>query len=150
MSTIAIALKSEISRIARKEMRAETEALKKTSASQRRELAAVKKHLLELERQVKKGARQAKTARAAKPDQAAELSGQKIRFSASRFAAQRKKLGFSAADFAKLLGVSSPSVYSWESGKARPRQAQLEAIAAARKIGKKEAVALLEQLGGKS
>jgi DNA-binding transcriptional regulator YiaG len=148
--SIAAALKSEISRIARKEMRAETEALKKASAGHRRELAALKKRLLELERQVKKTARQAKTARAAKPDHAAELSGQSLRFSATRFAAQRKKLGLSAANFASLLGVSSISVYNWESGKTRPRQAQLEAIAAARKLRKKEAAALLEQLGGKS
>jgi DNA-binding transcriptional regulator YiaG len=148
MSTIAAALKAEISRIARKELRSATDALKKTSMSHRRELTALKKRLRELERQVKRGAKRAGPEGAAKADQAGESPGQNLRFSAARFAAQRKKLGLSAASFATLLGVSSISVYNWESGKTRPRRAQLEAIAAARKLGKREALALLEQLGG--
>jgi DNA-binding transcriptional regulator YiaG len=48
---------------------------------------------------------------------------------------------------AKLLGVSSVSLYKWESGQSRPRRAQLEAIAAVRSIGKREAMARLEMLG---
>jgi DNA-binding transcriptional regulator YiaG len=105
----------------------------------------------ELERQVKRGAKRAETAPAAKPAKPAradESPGQNLRFSEARFAAQRKKLGSSAVDFATLLGVSFISVYKWESGKTRPRRAQLEAIAAARKLGKKEAMVLLEQFGG--
>jgi DNA-binding transcriptional regulator YiaG len=39
---------------------------------------------------------------------------------------------------ALLLGVSNQSVYHWETGKSKPRAAQLQAIAAVRKLGKKE------------
>jgi DNA-binding transcriptional regulator YiaG len=52
----------------------------------------------------------------------------------------------SAADFATLLGVSGQSVYKWEHGESRPRARQLEAIAAVRGIGKREAAARLDKL----
>jgi len=46
---------------------------------------------------------------------------------------------------AKLLGVSTLSVYNWEGGKATPRRERLAAIVALRWIGKREAQARLEQ-----
>ena len=142
MPNIASALKAEISRIARKELKSELEAVKKTAASHRREIAALKRRIQELEH----GAKRSGKPRAAAPEQSASGEDKQLRFSPTRFAAQRKKLGLSAADFSKLLGVSSLSVYKWESGKARPRRAQLEAIAAARGLGKREAAAKLEKL----
>jgi len=45
-----------------------------------------------------------------------------------------------------LLGVSAQSIYLWEAGKTKPRQSQLEAIAALRKMGKREAKAQLANL----
>jgi DNA-binding transcriptional regulator YiaG len=45
-----------------------------------------------------------------------------------------------------LLGVSAQTVYNWEAGKARPRQQQLAAIAAVRKLGKRDVKA---KLGGR-
>jgi transcriptional regulator with XRE-family HTH domain len=49
------------------------------------------------------------------------------------------RLGLSAADLARLLGVSMQSVYNWEHKKATPRKEQVAAIAALRSVGKKEA-----------
>ena len=43
-----------------------------------------------------------------------------------------------------LLGVSALSVYKWESGNTRPRAKQIQAIAALRKMGRREAA---ERLG---
>jgi DNA-binding transcriptional regulator YiaG len=57
-------------------------------------------------------------------------------------------MGLSAAEFAALIGVSGQSVYKWEHGEARPRARQLEAIAALRGIGKREAAARLAQIQG--
>jgi len=71
----------------------------------------------------------------------------KLRFRASGFATLRKKLGLSAAEMGRLLGVSGQSVYHWETGKATPRRTQLPAIAAVRKLGKREAQAKLASLG---
>ena len=81
---------------------------------------------------------------------AADAASEKIRFSAKSVAAQRKRLGISAADFGKLIGVSGQTVYAWEQGVSRPRKAQLAAFVAIRGVGKTEAKARLEQLGAKS
>jgi transcriptional regulator with XRE-family HTH domain len=60
---------------------------------------------------------------------------------------QRERLGLSAEDFGKLLGVSAQSIYNWEHAKARPRAEQVSKLAALRGIGKREAEARLDQLG---
>lgn len=52
----------------------------------------------------------------------------------------------SAADCGKLLGVTGQTVYNWERGQARPRQEQLAKIASLRRMGKREARGLLEQM----
>lgn len=142
MPNIAAVLKAEISRVARRELKAETDSLRKATATYRREIAALKKRVAALEKQVRRGAR------AAKPEvqTTGESEGRQLRFSATRLTSQRERLGLSAAAFARLLGVSSLTVHNWESGKSRPRRAQLEAIAAARKLGKREATARLEAL----
>jgi DNA-binding transcriptional regulator YiaG len=140
---IASLLKAEIARVARKELRSETEPLKKATATYRRDIAALKRRVASLETQLKRVSKGV-APRAAKEREDEEE--QQLRFSPTRFAAQRKKLGLSAASFAKLLGVSSLSVYKWESGKTRPRRAQLKAIAATRGLGKREVLARLEML----
>jgi len=140
MSTFANQLKSEISRLAKKETRAETQALKKATAQYRTEIAALKRRMAALEVQLKKlGKQSAKAIKANAFDE--EPSG--LRFRAGGFATLRKKLGLSAADMGKLIGVSAQSVYHWETGKTKPRASQLQAIAAVRKMGKRAAAAKL-------
>lgn len=142
MPNFAKLLKDEISRVARKEQRAETTALKKSSANYRSEIAALKRRLVALEAQIKKLAKGAarSTGAAAKPE---EEEGPRLRFSAERLRTRRERLGLSAADMGKLVGVSSQTIYNWETGKARPRASQLTALAAARKLGKREVTAKL-------
>ncbi len=141
MSTFANQLKSEISRLAKKEVRAETQALKKASAQYRSEIAALKRRVAGLEAQIKK---QGKAVARAKPvENADEESGTSLRFRVAGFAALRKKLNISAAEMGKLLGVSAQSVYHWETGKTKPRASQLAAIAAVRKLGKRAVAAKL-------
>lgn len=146
MANLAAVLKSEVSRLARKEVRAETEALKKTVATQRAELAALKRKLSEFEKTLKVLAR---TASASKPPQeptASEEEGGQFRFRAGGMAANRKRLGLSAADFGLLVGATGQSVYAWEAGKAKPRGKTLAAIAALRGIGKREVAKKLAEL----
>ena len=141
MSTFANQLKSEIARLAKKEVRAENQALKKASAAYRGEIAALKRRVAGLETLVKllhKGVGSAKVAKVSVED-----SDTPRRFRVAGFAALRKKLGISAADMGKLLGVSAQSVYHWETGKSKPRASQLAAIAAVRKMGKREVAAKL-------
>jgi len=68
-----------------------------------------------------------------------EDGGAKPRFSVRSVVAQRKRLGLSAADFGKLLGVSGATIYGWESGKTRPRKSQLAKMGTVRGLGKREA-----------
>jgi DNA-binding transcriptional regulator YiaG len=145
MPNIAAVLKDEIARIARKEVRAQTEEFKKASAQYRAHIAALRRRVDELERQLKRVGKASARSTASVPD-AEDDQGTSRRFSATRLAAQRRKLGLSAADFATLLGVSGQSVYKWEHGESRPRARQLEAIAAVRGIGKREAAARLEKM----
>ena len=144
MPNIAVVLKDEIARIARKEVRAQTQDFKKASAQYRTHIAALRRRVDELERQLKRVGKASTRAPAASEDD--EEGGTPRRFSPTRLASQRQKLGLSAADFAALLGVSGQSVYKWEHGESRPRARQLEAIAALRGIGKREAAARLEKL----
>ena len=141
MSTFANQLKSEISRLAKKEVRAETQALKKATAAYRSEIAALKRRIAGLEAQIKKLGKG--TGRAKVVESAEEDSGTSLRFRVAGFAALRKKLNISAAEMGKLLGVSAQSVYHWETGKTKPRESQLAAISAVRKMGKREIAAKL-------
>ena len=143
MSSFADQLKAEIARIARREVRAETKALKKANAQYRADIATLKRSLTVLERAL---ARQAKGGGrgTASPEASEKVSpAQGLRFRVEGFASLRKKLGLSAADMGKLVGVSAQSVYHWETGKSRPRASQLAAIAAVRKLGKREVAAKL-------
>jgi DNA-binding transcriptional regulator YiaG len=146
MPNIATILKEEIARISRKQSRTETEQLKKASAHYRSEIAQLKRRLQALEQQIKrlgKGSSRGGGAAAAAEE---EEGGRQIRYSAKSLASQRRRLGLSAAALAKLLGVSALSVYKWESGNTRPRQKQIEAIAALRHIGRREAQKRLEEM----
>ena len=144
MPNIAAVLKDEIARIARREVRRETAGLKKAATTYRSEIAALKRraHTLEqaLGRALKARARQPIAAGADEASQAA------LRFRPQGLAALRGRLGLSARECGLLLGVSGQSIYLWESGRARPSGPHLAAIAALRRIGKRDAAAQLEAL----
>jgi DNA-binding transcriptional regulator YiaG len=143
MPDIASALKAEIFRLARKEIRTEVTGLKKASSQQRTHIAALRKQIGSLERSLKKASRAPGSSPGTSTQEAGEPSG--LRFRASGLASHRQRLGVSAADFGRLLGVSGQSVYRWENGEVKPRRSQLEAIAAVRKMGRREALAKLAE-----
>lgn len=100
---IATALKQEISRIARKEIRSEVQPLKKASSQYRTDIAALKRRVADLERLVAKLSKGSpKKGPVVTPTEATSV----VRFSAKGFAAQRKRLGLSAAEAGMLLGCS--------------------------------------------
>ncbi|PZQ77860.1 MAG: hypothetical protein DI563_02145 [Variovorax paradoxus] len=136
MTNIASALKAEIARVARKEIRAEIEGLKKASAQQRTVIAQLRRELALLQKALKEGQRLAAAqARAAgrassssEPVGSIEDDGTPRRFSAKRLAAHRTKLGLSAADYGKLVAISGATIYNWEQGKTRPSPEQVQAL----------------------
>jgi DNA-binding transcriptional regulator YiaG len=143
MANIASLLKTEISRVARKEVRADTSGLKKTIGVCRAEIAALKKRAQAVEVELRRLTKaRAKTV----PDEAVAKPAQKLRFTAKGLASQRRRLGLSALDCGLLVGASGQSIYNWEEGKARPQARHLSAIATLRTLGKKEAAARLASL----
>ena len=150
MPNVATVLKTEISRVARKELRAAVEPLKKVVATQRSEIAALKRRVQEFEKQLKAASRSAARQTAAKPASSSSSDGsadaEGLRFRAAGMASNRRRLGLSAHDFGLLVGASGQSVYLWEQGKAKPRAKAVAAIAALRGIGKREVTARLATL----
>ena len=139
MPNIASVLKSEIARVARKEVRAEVESLKKAVGTYRSEIAALKRRAQSLEQALKLVQKSQP-----KPEPLAALETDKpLRFSAKGLAKQRQRLGLSAEAVGKLVGASSQSVYNWEDGATRPRASHLPAIAALRTLSKKQAAEIL-------
>ncbi len=146
MPNIGVVLRDEVTRLARKEVRQQVVVTRKATIQHRRDIAELKRQVRLLERQVTALSRRAATARAAVPEPA-PVGG--LRFGAKALAAQRRRLSLSAADFGKLVGVSGQSIYNWEHGTAKPRAAQLAAVAAIRPLGKREAQARLAALSAK-
>jgi DNA-binding transcriptional regulator YiaG len=142
MSNVASVLKGEIARVAKREIRAELQSLKKSSARHRADIAALKRTIETLEREL----RQAKKLRTPTSDSdTGSEGGPKRRYSAKRLAAHRAKLGLSAEDYGRLCGVTGQTIYKWEQERSRPQAAQLEALARIRGIGIREALTRLEQ-----
>jgi hypothetical protein len=111
MPNIASALKSEIARVIRKEVKGEIQSLKKLSAQHRSHIAALKRQVNALEkllRQASKGIRAQPAAAAAEDSDAGG-----VRFRAKGFATHRARLGLSAAQAGAMLGVSGQTIYHW-------------------------------------
>jgi DNA-binding transcriptional regulator YiaG len=143
MPNIGTVLREEISRLSRREIRSQVDATKKATTQHRRQIAALKRQVAQLERQVTLLARKFL-------DMPQAVSAASIairpRFVAKGLRSQRKRLGLSATDYGKLLGVSAQSIYNWEHELATPRNEGLSRLAALRGIGKREAAEKLKQL----
>ncbi|MDQ6619814.1 MAG: hypothetical protein M3Z31_08980 [Pseudomonadota bacterium] len=153
MANIGTLLKAEIARLSRREVRKELQASNKASAQHRRYIAGLKRQVAQLEHQMAALQRRVKVAPttasngADGTNGANGANGTKYRFVAKGFRSHRARLGLSAAECGKLLGVSAQSIYNWEHNVAVPRREQVMRIAALRALGKREARARLEQLG---
>jgi DNA-binding transcriptional regulator YiaG len=139
MTTLAAALKEEIRRLARKEIKAATQATVKAVPQHRREIAKLRRQIRDQEKKIA-------TLQKGKP-LPQQVDGS-VRFSARSVRAQRSRLGLSAAGYARLVGVSPLTIYNWEHGKSRPRKEQLAQLVAVRGIGKREALKRLEESSG--
>lgn len=138
MANFGAVLKSEIVRLARKEVRVEVATLRKSNAVYRRDIAALKRSVGELQRQI------SALTRSKAPTRTTERANSaKVRFSAKGLKSHRSRLALSAGDYGKLAGVSGQSIYNWESGQTVPREAQVATLAGLRRLGKRAALAKL-------
>lgn len=149
MPNIAQVMKAEIIRLAQKEIRAATTKLRQDNAELKRRVAEHKRRITKLEkdnRALVSGA----TKRRRKSLPATEDEIQKARITAKLIRSIRSKLKVSQADFAKLVGVSSLSVYQWErkSGRLTFRGNSKASIVEVRKLTPGEAKDRLEGMKG--
>ena len=139
MANLASAIRDEVTRLARKEIRGQVDPLRKASANHRREIAELKRQIADLGRQLRASSKTPKAA----PETS---STGNTRFSSKGLRSMRKRLGFSAQELGLLAGASAQSIYNWEADKALPREAQRAALVGLRGVGKKEARSRLAAL----
>lgn len=144
MPNLAGVLKEEIARLARRATKADVEALKKSSALHRKHLAALKRDVVQLQRQLAALARRAGDGAAKASSAGDDLPP--MRFQAKGLRSQRGRLGLSAGEFGKLAGVSAQTIYNWERETVHPGREQLARLVALRGIGKREATRRLEAM----
>lgn len=141
MPSLSTILKAEITRLARKEIRAAVEPMRKANTNHRREIGELKRLVALLQRDLKAASKPGKP-----QSEIGEAWSGSTRFSAKGLRSLRAKLGLSAAEFGLLISVSGQSIYKWETGKAVPRASQQAALASIRGIGKREAARRLAKI----
>ena len=165
MANLANVLKEEIGTLARRELRRQTADVDKSMARCERDIAALKREIEALERELSSlrsprpaptvaskkkkstpasprgqaASKVSATSASAKPSSRGQFSGEALK-------AHRERVGLSADNYGKLIGVSGLSIYNWEQGKARPRRSSADAWTAIRRIGKREAAKRLTAL----
>jgi len=145
MPNVAAVLKEEICRLAKREIKADTSSTKRAVAQYRRDIAKLKRQMQAQAREIALLKTQEKK-RLGQPQTKGEEELEGARFSARSVKAQRARLKLSAANYGKLVGVSGLTIYSWESGKSRPRKQQFARLVAVRGLGRREALKKLEML----
>lgn len=143
MSNIMKELKSEISRLARKEAKGIVAPVKKASANYRGLIAGLRKQIDALQKEVSNLKRAVPSpekvlATKTEPEGRFWMTGQGVK-------AMRKRLGLTQKAFAGLAGVSSQAVVNWEAhkGKINLRKATAGALQGLRGKGKREVAEIL-------
>jgi DNA-binding transcriptional regulator YiaG len=143
MGKLEQTLKSEITRLAKKQVRATCLSLARDVRRLKRTVSALRKTVAVLARlgaelQAQRAAERASLAAAPEEVKAARLTPWLIK-------KLRKRLGITQGELATLVGVSTSAVASWEYAKAKPEGHNREALVALRKLGKREVRKILVQ-----
>jgi DNA-binding XRE family transcriptional regulator len=108
--SIVKALQSEITRLARKEVKKLLEPVKRVNAAQRGYIADLRREVSDLQKEV---ARLRKEAGVPAPV-VVEDENIRFRITGKGVVSLRKRLGLTQAEFGELAGVSTQSVVKWE------------------------------------
>jgi len=137
-------IKSEIQRLAKREIRGTFVPLRREVRTMRLKLSALSKGITSLNRMTKElHLEEAKPKLEATPEEvkASRLTPDRIR-------GLRKKLGISMRELGVLTGSSLSAVLSWEKGKFKPRGDKKAALVALRKLRKRDVRKLLAEKAG--
>jgi len=142
MGKIETAVKSEIARLAKKEIRAVCNPLARDVRELKRTVSSLRKTLASLEKTGKEWTKQARAQKAELKVPEEEVKD--ARLSPRLIRSLRKRLGLSQQQLATVVGVSMVSVGLWEQGKTRPTGPNRTALVALRKLGKRDVRKILE------
>jgi DNA-binding XRE family transcriptional regulator/uncharacterized coiled-coil protein SlyX len=144
MPNIGALLKQEIQRLAARVSKSQTEALRRAAAAQRKQIAKLRAQIAALEKQAASFKKSVQAASKSIPTP--EQPSRKLRpMRAAAVRAMRARLGITASQLAKLVGVSDQSVYNWEHEKVKPKAAQAAALLELKALGKRQVRGRLER-----
>jgi len=137
-------IKSEIQRLAKREIRSTFIPLRKEVRSIRLKLSGLSKNFSALNRLTKEQLQKV-------PKKGLEATPEEVkasRLTPDRIRGLRKKLGISMRELGVLSGSSLSAVLSWEKGKFKPRGDKKAALVALRKLRKRDVKKLLAEKAG--
>ena len=140
MSKFEDAVRAEVLRLVRKELRAQVAPLQKEVRELRRAFSQTRKQLAQIEKLTPKQAEPATVLAL----EASEEEISKSRISGNLIRSLRRRLGITQGQLATLVGVSLSAVTLWETNKTRPTGQNRAAIVALRKLGRREVARMLE------
>ena len=143
MGKLEVTIKSEIVRLAKREMH-------KTSVPLSRDVRLLKSTVSQIRKAVlvlgRFAAQQQKELKKRKiPLEATPEEVKKSRFSPALIRSLRKNLGISQKELAILAGVTVGAVHLWEIGKFKPKDEKKAVMVPLRKLGRREVRTLLEE-----
>jgi len=138
-------IKSEIVRLAKREMRKIFVPLGRDVRSLKSTVSQLRKAVLVLERF--SAQRQKELGREKIPLQATPEEVKVSRFSPRLIRSLRKHLGITQKELALLAGVTVGAVHQWESGMFKPGDKKKVVLVAIRKLGRREVRKLVEERG---
>ena len=141
MGKLESTIKSEIQRLAKREIRSTFIPLRREVRAMRLKLSGLSRGILSLNRKAKElHLEEAKPKLEATPEEvkASRLTPDRIR-------GLRKKLGISMRELGVLTGSSLSSILSWEKGKFKPRGDKKAALVALRKVRKRDVKKMLAE-----
>ena len=143
MGKLEVTIKSEIVRLAKREMRKTSVPLVRDVRLLKNTVSQLRKTVLALERfaaQQQKELKKRKIPLEATPEEV-----KKSRFSPALIQSLRKKLGISQKELAILAGVTVGAAHLWEIGKFKPKDEKKAVMVALRKLGRRDVRKLLEK-----
>ena len=143
MGKVEAIIKSEIVRLAKREMKKSFVPLNRDVRSLKGTISQLRKSVLGLQRFVAQQEREMKGQKPLPEATAEELK--KARFSPRLMKSLRKRLGVTQKEMATLAGVTVGAIYQWEKGIFEPRDEKKKVLVALRKLRRREARKLLEE-----
>jgi DNA-binding transcriptional regulator YiaG len=143
MGTLEATIKSEIVRLAKREIRKTLVPLGRDVRQLKSTVSQLRRTVLALERSAAQQQKELKKRKI--PLEATLEEVKKSRFSPALIRSLRKNLGISQKELAILAGVTVGAAHLWEIGKFKPKDEKKAVMVALRKLGRREVKKLLEE-----